>query len=109
MKLLGYGNLFLTEDISKMTAGDKLAIRGTGPDGKELDLVQIRYYGNGNRHIKMNTEAMARFNITISRLLGWVRNRAEYQKETGCAKVDTRVWDTKDHIYIQPNAVKLLN
>lgn len=109
MRLLGYGNLYLTEDISTMTQGDKLSIRGTGPDGKELDLVQVRYYANGNRHIKINTEAMARFNTTVSRLLGWVRNREEYQEETGSEEVTVRVWDSKDNIYIQPNSVKLLN
>ena len=109
MRLLGYGNLYLTEDISTMTQGDKLSIRGTGPEGKELDLVQVRYYANGNRHIKINTEAMARFNTTVSRLLGWVRNREEYQEETGSEEVTVRVWDSKDNIYIQPNSVKLLN
>jgi len=100
-RLLGYANLYTTKGYEEMEAGDRLEIKGTHPDGKELTLVAIRYYGNGNKHMKWNQEAMLRFNCTISRILGWVRSKEEFASETDTKPMkDEAVWSIGDKLKI---------
>ncbi|MFV8456180.1 DUF4942 domain-containing protein [Vibrio owensii] len=105
-KLIGYDHFTLDKAYQDMVAGDKLIIRGVGADGKEVELLHIRFYLNGNRHMKFNQDAMLRLNCTVSRLLGWVRSKAEFEQETESAKpLADVVWQVGDQLKVLPSAV----
>lgn len=108
-KLIGYDHFTLDKAYQDMVAGDKLIIRGVGADGKEVELLHIRFYLNGNRHMKFNQDAMLRLNCTVSRLLGWVRSKAEFEQETESAKpLADAVWQVGDQLKVLPSAVLAL-
>lgn len=105
-RLLGYANLYTTEAYETMEMGDKLSVMGTHPDGDITELVVIRFYKNGNRHMKWNQEAMMRFNVTVSRVLGWVRNKGDFETETDQKKpVSEAVWAVSDDMKVLPSHV----
>ncbi|WP_281188842.1 class I SAM-dependent methyltransferase [Vibrio harveyi] len=108
-KLLGYENIELDTPYHHLSAGSQLVVKGTEAQGKIVELLSIRYYLNGNRHIKFNQEAMLRLNVTVSRLLGWVRNKAEYQHETDAsATVSDTVWQLSDSMKVKPTTILAL-
>ena len=111
LKLLGYDQFTYSMDYQHISAGDKLVIRGEDANGKETELLSIRYYGNGNRHMRFNQRAMLRLNVTISRLLGWVRNKAEFTAETECSTtVSETDWHLSDGLKVLPqNVLALVN
>ena len=43
--------------------------------------MKIRFYKNGNRHLCFDKAFMLSINVTVSRLLGWCRNKEEFAKE----------------------------
>ena len=108
-KLLGYGNLYLDSAYEHMSFGDKAAIWGTTPDSENTKLVEIRFYKNGNRHIKFNQRAMLRFNVTVSRVLGWVRSKDEFVNESETKEtVEDTVWEISNKMKVTPsNILKL--
>ena len=110
-KLLGYSNLYSTSAYEYLSYGDKLSIMGTTPDGEVIELITIKYYKNGNKHIKFNQEAMLRFNVTVSRLLGWVRSKDEFIDETESTQpIDDNVWEISNDMKVTPdNILKLTN
>lgn len=108
MRLLGYREFNYSVVYSEICAGGKLIIRGEGLGGKEEDLLHIRFYQNGNRHIQFNQEAMLRFNCTVSRLLGWVRSKAEFESEAQTKAVSDEVWHSGDNMKLLPSSVLAL-
>ncbi|WP_171394534.1 hypothetical protein, partial [Vibrio mediterranei] len=79
------------------------------PSGQVVDLVHIRFYLNGNRHIKFNQQAMLRINCTASRLLGWVRSKTEFEQEIeATAPISNDVWQVGDGLKIGTNSVLAL-
>jgi hypothetical protein len=108
-KLLGYSDLYTTCAYEHMSYGDKISIMGTAPDGDVIELVTIKYYKNGNRHLKFNQEAMLRFNVTVSRLLGWVRSKDDFINESETTKpVDDNVWEISNEMKVtSSNILKL--
>jgi hypothetical protein len=105
--LLGYSNIYLSQSMQQTEAGDKIMIRGTDPDGKLIELLQVRYYGNGNRHLRWNQNAMLKFNLVASRVLGWVRSKAEFEEEADL-KASDEVWDLGDNLKIIPSNILAL-
>jgi hypothetical protein len=105
-KLLGYHNLHSTCSYEHMSYGDKLSINGTNPDGEVIELVTIKFYKNGNRHLKFNQGAMLRFNVTVSRLLGWVRSKDEFANETEAKKpIPDTVWNISNSMKVTASNV----
>ncbi|OES24500.1 class I SAM-dependent methyltransferase [Alteromonas macleodii] len=108
-KLLGYGNIWYSEDYRTMEPGGKMKIMGNHPSGDLITLVEIKFYKNGNRHLKFSQEAMLRFNVTASRVLGWVREKAEFDSETQSKKpTDDAVWAVGDSLKVLPSNVLAL-
>ncbi len=108
-KLMGYDHFTLETAYQNINAGDQLIVRGTGADGKDVELLHIRFYLNGNRHIKFNKEAMLRLNCTVSRLLGWVRSKEEFEQETESnTPVSESVWHSGDNLKVQASTVLAL-
>lgn len=109
LKLLGYNNLYVTDNYKNVQAGGKLSIMGDDLSGDTLELVHIKYYKNGNRHLKFNQEAMLRFNVTVSRVLGWVRSKEEFAEEadTG-SRVPEGIWVISDDMKIRSNHIPML-
>ena len=108
MKLLGYSGLYVNKAFDDMKPGNKLSIFGKTPTGKTVELVAIRMYLNGNKHIKMDQAAMLKFNIVVSRILGWVRSKDEFAQETDIKNVDDNTWSVGDNLKILPSTVLAL-
>ena len=105
-RLLGYSNLHMSEAYENMEAGKAYLIRGNTPDGKTIDLLKIKYYLNGNRHLAFNQAAMLKFNVTISRILGWCRSKEDFADETDSKTMPTdEVWSISDTMKIQANNI----
>lgn len=108
-KLLGYNNVNTDIDYEDISFGQKLCILGTNPDGKMMELVHIRYYKNGNLHFRFNQSAMLRLNVTVSRLLGWVRKKEEFETESGLNQpIDEQSWNVSNGMKLSPTKVLLL-
>jgi hypothetical protein len=108
-KLLGYSNLYSNTGYDYMSKGDKLSLMGTTPDGDVIELVQIKFYQNGNRHCKFSQSAMLRLNVTVSRLLGWVRSKEEFATESETTThVDDNVWDISNEMKVSANNILML-
>ncbi|MGR5299378.1 DUF4942 domain-containing protein, partial [Vibrio mediterranei] len=109
LKLVGYEQFSLSCAYKQLRAGDKLVIKGVEPSGQVVDLVHIRFYLNGNRHIKFNQQAMLRINCTVSRLLGWVRSKAEFEQEIeATTPISNDVWQVGDGLKIGTHSVLAL-
>jgi hypothetical protein len=98
--LLGYSDLRFSTDLNSIGFGDSLSILGKTPSGEEIELAVIKFYKNGNRHIKFNQKAMLRFNVTVSRLLGWVRHKEDYSSELEADTVSDEVWEISEGMSI---------
>ena len=108
-KLLGYSNVYSNEKFESIEAGGRLSIMGTEPSGKETELGQIKFYKNGNRHLKFNQKAMLRLNVTVSRLLGWVRSKEEFAQEAETAKpIDDAIWLVSEGMKVVPSNILML-
>jgi hypothetical protein len=107
--LLGYTNIYLTTPYENMCPGDKLSIIGTDPEGDILELVAIRYYLNGNKHLLFNSSAMLRLNMTASRLLGWVRSKEDFIAEADIIEpVADNIWEISNNMKVTPNNIIML-
>lgn len=97
--LLGYSGIY-----NDVCAGSgKGSIYGMDTKGNCVELLNVKFYQNGNRHLKFNQAAMLRFNVTASRLLGWVRSKEELQTELDCdSEVAAEVWNVKDTLALTP-------
>ncbi|MDP2566431.1 class I SAM-dependent methyltransferase [Pseudoalteromonas marina] len=105
-KLLGYSQIRTTHSQAEVLAGKSVCVYGHGIDGKEVLLLDIKFYKNGNRHIRMNQRAMLTLNVTVSRLLGWVRSKEEFEDETGQEKpIDSSIWEACDTMKLLPSEV----
>jgi hypothetical protein len=104
-RLLGYSNLYGSSRYEHVDYGDAYYIHGTTPDGDNVELIKIRFYKNGNRHCSFNQEAMLRFNVTVSRLLGWVRSKEEFAEEAETEVPSETVWAVSDSMKILPSTV----
>ncbi len=108
-KLLGYSDLYITKAFDDVESGKSVAIKGTHPNGNVLELVTLKFYLNGNRHLKFNQDAMLRFNVTVSRLLGWVRSKEDFVDESETTKrVDDDVWEISKDMKVTPSNIFLL-
>lgn len=100
-KLLGYSNVYTDSSYDHVSFGDKLSIWGAKPSGEDVELLQIKFYKNGNRHLRFNQDAMLRFNVTASRLLGWVRCKSEFSTESDiAAPLSDSVWEISDEMKV---------
>ncbi|HAS6026887.1 class I SAM-dependent methyltransferase [Vibrio vulnificus] len=102
--LLGYSGIENSVTYDSLSAGQLLKIHGLEPCGKRIDLIHIRFFLNGNRHIKFDQGAMLRLNVTASRLLGWVRSKAEFEHEVDNLVSDA-VWNLSDGLKILPQNI----
>jgi len=108
-KLMGYSNIVTDKGPTEVTAGGKVVVSGNAPDGESMTLLEVKFYKNGNRHLKWSQEVMSRFNVTVSRILGWCRNKEEYAKETESKKtVSDDVWAINDTMKVTTNNVLAL-
>ena len=64
-------------------AGGKEEFYCTNKAGKELKLMEVRAYMNGNFHIKFNQSFMLALNVEIGRLQGWIHNAQQAAQEMG--------------------------
>lgn len=110
-RLLGYSNLNADKDLAEVEAGELVCIRGNSPQGKEQTLIQMRFHKNGSRHLKWDQELMLRFNVIVSRLLGWVRSKEDYERETDAAlPISHGIWSARDNLQLHSSAVlRLVN
>lgn len=106
--LLGYSNLKQNLTLDEVKSGkDELVISGSTPSGEIVDLLAVRFYKNGNRHIRFDSDFMLRFNVTASRLLGWVRTKDEFTSEVD-VEVKNSDWEVLDLLHVKPESVPLL-
>lgn len=49
------------------------------PDGKPL--MEFKVFANGNTHIKLNPDFALAMSVEASRLLGWIRDKSDIEKE----------------------------
>lgn len=109
LNLLGYSGVYMDQGLREIVGGDKLGIWGTTPDGQLVKLIEIKYFLNGNKHLRFDQHAMARLNVTASRLLGWCRSKQEFEQETAQKKpVSDEAWEIGDNLTVLPsNVLKL--
>lgn len=68
--------------------------------------ISYKKYKNGNIHLKINQEFMKAFNIEVSRLLGWVKNKEDIKKEFNCNISDEDIKKYyKSYIGITKNSI----
>lgn len=109
LSLLGYSDIHRSHSQKEILAGKSVKVFGKGHDGKKTNLLEIKFYKNGNRHIRLNQNAMLRLNVTVSRLLGWVRTKSEYEFETGMEKpMIADVWHTCEGMKLPKSTTLLL-
>ena len=68
------------EVVSKDIAtefGEKYYIMGEGC----RPLIEFKLYKNGNTHLKLNIEFCKAMNVEVARLLGWIQDRSDVEKE----------------------------
>ena len=105
--LIGYQDVYICGDMSSLEGGETISIQGLDLEYGPKKLLQIKYYKNGNRHLRFDQDAMQRLNVTVSRLLGWVRDQTDFENETG-VKASDRDWKWKEGIALTPqNVLKL--
>lgn len=107
--LLGYSGIYGDTNYDEIVSGSKLIIHGTEPCGKSVELLKVRFFKNGNRHCSFSQKAMLRFNITVSRLLGWIRNKDDFEFEADVkTPVADEIWRIGDTLKILPSTVLAL-
>lgn len=105
-KLLGYNDVKTNTPYDDVITKQPLSVFGTKPDGTTIELIQIKFYKNGNRHLKFNQTVMLRLNVTVSRLLGWVRSKTEFETELETTQpISKEVWGLSDSMKLSPNSV----
>lgn len=104
-RLLGYSHLYGSCRYEDVDYGDAFFIHGTTPEGKNVELVKVRFYKNGNRHCSFNQEAMLRLNTTVSRILGWVRSKDNFTEETGEKAPSDAVWNISETMKVLPSSM----
>lgn len=108
-KLLGYSNVHTTKAYDDIDYKGNLSVMGTTPEGESTELVKITLYKNGNRHLKFDQDAMLRFNVTASRLLGWVRNKDEFTADSGSEEIVTdNIWCISSKMKVSSSNVLML-
>jgi hypothetical protein len=110
LRLLGYSHVRAATAYDDIPVGGTLSIMGCEPGAdKPLELINIKLYKNGNRHLRFNQAAMLRFNVTVSRLLGWVRNKNEFEDEGDMiTPLDERIWAVSDTMKVMASQVLLI-
>lgn len=105
-RLLGYSDVVCDAVYEELEPGDTVTISGKDPEAHETVLLKMRIYKNGNRHLQFNQQAMLRFNVTVSRLLKWVRSKDEFEVETEQkTPISDAVWHSSDHLRVPSTAV----
>ena len=87
--------------------GEKYYIRK--PDGSPL--IEYKVYQNGNTHLKLDKEFAKAMNVEVSRLLGWIRNKSDVEKEFPdvMAKGAEKYFKTNFSIGLTGQNIKLLS
>jgi hypothetical protein len=57
--------------------GEKYYVMGKN----EKPLIEFKLYKNGNTHIKLDIEFCKAMNVEVARLLGWIQDFSEVEKE----------------------------
>ncbi|MBY0473737.1 MAG: DUF4942 domain-containing protein [Nitrosomonas sp.] len=73
-------------------AGQKEEFYCINKSGKEVKLMEVRVYMNGNTHIKFNQAFMLAFNVEVGRLRGWIHNAQQ-----AAAEMDEKVENVAEH------------
>ena len=107
-RLLGYSDIHLSKSYEEVDPGKPFSIKGTTPEGDNIELIQLKLFLNGNRHIRFNQAALLRLNVTVARILGWVRSKEEFESETDIVDVADSIWSVGDALKILPSQVPLL-
>lgn len=105
MSLIGYDEVFVNVSFDEINPGDSLTVQGYDVNKNKIDLVVVKFYKNGNRHLKFNQEAMLRFNVMVSRLLGWVRDKGDFVYESEVKDLNDNIWSLTDGLKILPSFV----
>lgn len=107
--LMGYSNIRTDIGPKDVQPGGKVIVIGNTPDGKRVELLKIRFYKNGNRHLCFDKAFMLSINVTVSRLLGWCRNKEEFAKETESKNVPSdKVWSLSDTMKVSTKQILAL-
>lgn len=107
--LMGYSNIRTDIGPKEVQPGGKVIVIGNTPDGKCVELLKIRYYRNGNRHLSFDKAFMLNINVTVSRLLGWCRSKEEFAQETESKSVPSdKVWSLGDTMKVSTNQILAL-
>lgn len=77
---------------------------------KGKPLMEYKVYKNGNTHIKLDKEFAKAMNVEVSRLLGWIRNKADIAEEfpEEMAKGAEKYFKTNFAISLENPNIKLL-
>lgn len=75
--------------------------------GKQVELMRVRAFKNGNIHIQFNQKFLLRLNVEFGRLKGWLKNKSEAAHELDAVPADV---DEAFHSNLQmlPNPSVLL-
>tara|TARA_B100002049_G_C16085408_1_gene379186 strand:- start:1677 stop:3491 length:1815 start_codon:yes stop_codon:yes gene_type:complete len=107
--LMGYSNIRTDIGPKDVQPGGKVIVTGNNPDGKCVELLKIRFYKNGNRHLSFDKAFMLSINVTVSRLLGWCRNKEEFAQETESKDVPSdKVWSLSDTMKVSTKQILAL-
>ena len=55
-------------------------------------LLKARAYGNGNFHLKLNTEFLKAFNIEFGRIKKWIKNKKDVVEEMNISEKDANIY-----------------
>ena len=107
---LGFNNSGTNFDIRQ--DGEKNIARWYFNKEKELNienLFEVRWYKNNNAHFKMNIEFMKAFNIEVSRILGWIKNKEDIKTEMNYTDEDVNKYYKSNICLSESNILLLTN
>lgn len=57
-------------------------------DGKEVTLMTVKVFKNGNTHYKLNQQFLCRLNVAFGKLKGWVKTAKQAADDIGVSEVE---------------------
>jgi len=107
---LGFSNNGITSDI--LQDGKKIIARWHYTKNNENyieDLFEVRWYKNEKAHFKINIEFMKAFNIEVSRILGWIKNKEDIKADMDYTDDDIKKYYNSNICLTQNNLLLLSN
>lgn len=89
--------------------GEKIEIFYHTNKGEQV-LFDIKFFKNGNCHIRLGNEFALRLNVMAGKLFGWVRSAKEFADETGhnLADVENALFASESSLRLTNNTIQLL-